>query len=106
MLFSNTSNFLFKTARTKWLHWHAFHQVLVVTKFKFNSCRITKDFEKVMTNIAKDQFADSEKDRYKFHSKYVWQQKMKKIGIRNEQVSNVIANNCLDTLAIVLQNKI
>ena len=54
-------------ARTEWMHWNAFHWLLVATKFKFDPYKIVQDFEKAMMNVAKDQFTGAEQDGRKFH---------------------------------------
>ena len=51
-----------------------------------------------MTNAAKDQFTEAEQDGCEFHSKQVWQKKMKKLSVPKEQIRNAMSNNCLGIL--------
>ena len=88
------------------MYFNAFHWVHIITQFQFDPYKIAQDFEKAMINASKDQFRHAEHDGCKFHSKYAWQEKMKKIGIPQEQIDMAMENNCLDILTIIRTDEI
>ena len=45
--------------KSEWVYWHAFHWTLVTAKLKFDPACVYLDFEKALTNAARDQFKDA-----------------------------------------------
>ena len=44
---------------SEWVCWHVFHWTLVTAKLKFDPACVYLDFEKALTNAARDQFKDA-----------------------------------------------
>ena len=86
--------------------WHIFHWVIVTAKFRLNPTHICLDFEKAMTNAAREQFPDTILVGCFFHFKQALHKQMGNLGICKQQIKMAMSENCIDILRIMPKKEI
>jgi hypothetical protein len=87
--------------KSVWDYWIAINQVLISTELKMEPASVTCDFERSLINAVEEQFGGVPIVGCLFHWKQAIGRKMKKMGLPQQHIQQLMAPGALDILTVI-----
>ena len=99
--------YILMTAKTQALYWHAFSQLVVLSKWKLNVNTFTSDFKRALMNAAKHHMPEGLHVGCLFHLKQAWRRYLiTQLGFLAGEIALAMTIGVLDLLSVIPKDEV